>query len=107
MPRPVPGRRAGLASSIALAAAALACSAASAAPAPGCAGLAFTDPSGDAVDDSLLVAEQPASPNLDVLAGFFNDDAGAVTANIQVANLTVDVPATATGVDWYMIWTAG
>src|SRR3954471_23464187 len=75
------------------------------APAPGCAGPAFTDPSGDAVDSSVPFVDQPGGANLDVTGGFFLDDgAGNVTANIQVASLTPDVPATATGVDWYMLW---
>ena len=83
MPRRRLGRRAGLATLIALAAAALACATASAAPAPGCAGTAFTDPSGDAVDDSVPVAEQPASPNLDILSGFFDDEAVARMARAR------------------------
>ena len=107
MGRPVPRRRAGLATLIALAAAALACMPAWAdAPAPGCAGMAFTDPAGDAIDGSVPFVERPGGANLDVTGGFFlSDGAGGVTANIQVANLTADVPTGATGVDWYMIWT--
>jgi hypothetical protein len=106
VPRRLPGRQAGLATLVALAATSLAGAPARAdAPAPGCAGTAFTDPTGDAVDASVPFVDQPGSPNLDVTGGFFlADAAGAVTANIQVANLTTDVPATATGVDWYMVW---
>src|SRR5213596_795092 len=100
MPRPLPGR-AGLATLLALAASSLACPPALAdAPAPGCAGTAFTDPAGDSVDGSAFAVDAPGGPNVDVISGFFLDDGtGTVTANIQVADLTTDVPAGATGVD--------
>src|SRR3954452_10522127 len=97
-------RRSALGALLAAAAVALAATPASAAPVPGCAGTAFTDPAGDAVDTTALVA-QDGQPNLDVIVGWFLDGGATVTANIQVANLTTDVPDTATGVDWYMVWT--
>ena len=94
MPLRLPGRRPGLATLIALAAAALACATASAAPAPGCAGTAFTDPSGDAVDDSVPVAEQPASPNLDILSGFFDDARSLQELKDELAKKGVIKPIT-------------
>src|SRR4051794_15597058 len=97
-------RRSVLGALLAAAAVALLATPAAAAPAPGCAGTAFTDASGDASDTTVFVGFD-GQPNLDVLAGWFLDDAGTVTANIQVANLSTDVPDTATGVDWYMVWT--
>src|SRR4051812_13093721 len=98
-------RRFVLGALLAAAAAALLATPAWAAPVPGCAGTAFTDAAGDATDSTVPGPGSPGQPNLDVLAGWFLDDAGTVTANIQVANLNTDVPVTATGVDWYMIWT--
>jgi hypothetical protein len=98
-------RRFVLGALIAAAAAALLATPAWAAPVPGCAGTAFTDAAGDATDTTVPGVDGKGQPNLDVLSGFFLADGGTVTANIQVANLTTDVPATATGVDWYMIWT--
>src|SRR3954451_10282223 len=97
-------RRFVLGALLAAAAAALLATPAWAAPVPGCAGTAFTDAAGDAADTTVFVS-QDAQPNLDILAGWFDSAAGTVTANIQVANLTTDVPGTATGVDWYMVWT--
>src|SRR3954452_18087335 len=100
-------RRFVLGALLAAAAAALLATPAWAAPVPGCAGTAFTDAAGDATDTTIPVPGVPekAQPNLDIVDGFFLDDGGTVTANIQVANLTQDVPGTATGVDWYMVWT--
>src|SRR3954462_13549542 len=98
-------RRFVLGALIAAAAAALLATPAWAAPVPGCAGTAFTDAAGDATDTTVSGVDGKGQPNLDVLSGFFLADGGTVTANIQVANLTTDVTATATGVDWYMIWT--
>jgi hypothetical protein len=68
-------------------------------PTPGCVGTALTDPVGDAV--GFL---GNSTPNLDVANGFFLYDArkgdSAVTANITVADLTLDWTATATGLVW-------
>lgn len=71
-------------------------------PDPGCAGLAFSDPSGDQVDP---FGTAPA--NLDVTGGFFKYDGTTTTANIRIANLSQDVPAYATGLDWYFVYTVG
>src|SRR3954471_1563817 len=97
-------RRSVLGALLAAAAAASLATPAWAAPVPGCAGTAFSDPAGDATDTTAFVT-QDGQPNLDVVSGWFLDGAGAVTANIQVATLNTDVPDTATGVDWYMVWT--
>jgi hypothetical protein len=70
-------------------------------PGPGCAGLSFVDPAGDQTDP---FGQAPS--NLDVTGGFFKYD-GATTANIQIADLNQDVPAYATGVDWYFVYTVG
>jgi hypothetical protein len=69
-------------------------------PGPGCAGLAFADPSGDQVDP---FGTAPA--NLDVTGGFFKYDGSTTTANIRIADLNQDVPAYATGIDWYFVYT--
>jgi len=74
-------------------------------PTPGCAGLAFTDPAGDAVFAVPLASTGPGAPNTDLIAGWFTSGEDGVYANLQVANLdeTVTSPSTATG--WYMVWT--
>jgi hypothetical protein len=77
-------------------------------PEPGCAGTTFTDPRGDQVDDPTgLGVGAKGGDNVDVTSGFFRYDAGVLTANIQVANLTLDVPADATGVVYYFYFAIG
>lgn len=104
-------RRAAVAAAVAAAFGALSADTAlaqEAKPVPGCAGLAFTDPRGDQVDDPLglgLGSQGPA--NVDVTGGFFRSDGGVVTANIQIADLTMDVPEAATGVSYYMYYSVG
>jgi hypothetical protein len=74
-------------------------------PVPGCAGQSFTDPRGDQVDDPLgLGLGGKGADNVDIVGGFFRQDGGVVTANIQVANLTMDVPELATGLNYYMYY---
>jgi methionine-rich copper-binding protein CopC len=83
-------------------------------PTPTCAGVDFTDPAGDAAIDPVGIGlgAIPAPDNMDITGGFFKYDADAsgtasLTANIEVANLTKDVPAGATGSRWYFFWTSG
>jgi hypothetical protein len=86
-------------------------------PTPTCAGVDFTDPTGDAaIDVSPLTGVGlpllPATSNMDITGGFFKYDPDASgsaspTANIEVANLDKSVPTGATGVDWYYFWTVG
>jgi hypothetical protein len=75
-------------------------------PTPTCAGMAFTDPAGDQVRGFTGTPLDPAvGPNMDLIGGFFKDDAGEVTVNLEVSNLTSDVPAGASAISWYAIWT--
>jgi uncharacterized protein YaiE (UPF0345 family) len=83
-------------------------------PSPTCAGMNFTDPEGDAALDltGAGVGTAPAPDNMDITGGFFKYDpdasgAASLTANIQVKNLTKDVPPGATGVRWYYFWEVG
>jgi len=83
-------------------------------PTPTCAGIDFTDPVGDQAIDPVGVGlgALPAPVDMDITGGFFKYDAdssgsASLTANIQVANLTKDVPSGATGVSWYYFWTVG
>lgn len=74
-----------------------------AAPAPGCAGLAFTDRTGD-----VSAFAGPTARNLDIVAGWFNTDpAGKVTANLQVADMDLMPAPPATAATWYTVWTVG
>jgi hypothetical protein len=87
-------------SRIALAAAGLAAAAALVAPAGAadkpvpCAGYLLTDKAGDTnFDPTGQGAPGQAAPdNTDITGLFFNDENGKVTANIEIANLTKDVP---------------
>jgi hypothetical protein len=83
-------------------------------PTPTCAGVNFTDPTGDAAIDPVGVGlgALPAPDNMDITGGFFKYDAdasgsAALTANIEVANLTKEVPTGATGATWYYFWNSG
>ena len=83
-------------------------------PTPTCAGVNFTDPAGDAAIDPVGIGlgALPATDNMDITGGFFKydtDSSGSATftANIEVANLTKDVPTGATGVSWYYFWNSG
>lgn len=90
-------------------AAVLACapSATAATPAPGCAGLSFTDPRGDAVEDIFgLGVGPPAAASLDLTAGWLREQDGRLTANIQVADLSLTTPGDSRAV-WTFNWYAG
>jgi len=74
-------------------------------PAPSCYGLAFTDKKGDTA--SQAPGAQPGGrENLDLLGGFYKYDAAkadeATTFNIQIANLSTDIPDGATAISWYV-----
>jgi hypothetical protein len=74
-------------------------------PAPACYGLAFTDKKGDAA--SQAPGAQPGGrENLDLIGGFYKYDAAkaeeATTFNMQIANLSKDIPDGATAVSWYI-----
>jgi hypothetical protein len=74
-----------------------------AAPAPGCAGVAFTDDTGD-----VSPSGGPTATNLDLKAGWFNTDkSGVVTANLQVANMSATPAPPATAASWYYVYTVG
>jgi hypothetical protein len=77
-------------------------------PTPTCAGTQITDPPGDAVRNFTGTPLDPAGPsNMDITGVFFKDEAGEVTANIQISNLSTDVPAGSSAVSWYAVWTVG
>jgi hypothetical protein len=88
-------------------------------PAAGCAGLAFSDPTGDAVTDALGLGIGPQGPpNIDITGGFFRYDGATLTANIQIADLDDsvsgiggewngrDVSGGLTGLNYYFFYTA-
>jgi uncharacterized membrane protein len=73
-------------------------------PAVACYGQFFTDKKGDQA--SAAPGAQPGGrENLDYTGGFFKFDAAkgdeAATLNLQIANLTKDIPPGATAVSWY------
>jgi hypothetical protein len=82
-------------------------------PTPTCAGQTFTDPKGDAQIDLLEVGgigAMPAPDNLDITGGFFKYDpdasgAASLTANIQIANLSKEIPTLADASSWTFRWT--
>jgi hypothetical protein len=77
-------------------------------PAPACSDLAFKDPAGDQVRGFTGTPVDPSvGPNMDVIGGFFKDDAGEVTANLQISNLSNDIPPGASAISWYVVWTVG
>jgi hypothetical protein len=63
-------------------------------PEPACAGLAAKD----AADDTS------SGENTEILGFFFKTVGTKTTANIQVKNLTTEVPQGATGINWYVVW---
>ena len=63
-------------------------------PAPGCAGLAAKDSENDST----------SGENTEILGFFFTTVGSKTTANIQVKNLSTEIPADATGVNWYVVW---
>jgi hypothetical protein len=82
-------------------------------PTPTCAGVTFTDPKGDAAIDLLDaggIGSMPAPDNLDITQGFFKYDPDAsgtasLTANLQVANLSKEIPPLADAASWTFRWT--
>jgi hypothetical protein len=76
-------------------------------PAP-CAGIHFTDPGGDQELASFQGFGPAESPeNADIKGLFFNFKDGVLTANIQIANLTTEVPSPPTsngGLYYYVIY---
>jgi hypothetical protein len=74
-------------------------------PSPACYGMAFTDKKGDTA--SQAPGAQPGGrDNLDLIGGFYKYDAAkgddAATFNLQVANLSKDIPQGATAISWYI-----
>jgi hypothetical protein len=81
-------------------------------PTPTCAGMDFTDPKGDAAIDfvGLGIGAMSAPDNLDITGGFFKYDAdstgtASLTANIQVSNLSKEIPTAADASSWTFRWT--
>ncbi len=74
-------------------------------PAVGCAGLAFTDKTGDQVFSVPVVGSSGAgNANTDVTNGWFTNTEDGVFANIQIANLSKAVDSPSNGTTWYMVW---
>jgi hypothetical protein len=86
-------------------------------PEVGCAGLAFSDPAGDAINDFVgLGLAPPAPPDRDITGGFFRFDARGLTANMRIADLPASSAGEAgadagstglTGVNYYFFYRAG
>ncbi len=73
-----------------------------AAPGPGCAGVAFTDPSGDAQDPFLgSAAPFPGLESLDLTKAWVRSDGLTASVFLQVANLSGSVPTDAEAAGWY------
>jgi len=83
-----------------------------------CAGVAFTDPAGDAtytpttLQGQTVPSARKANDNLDVREGFFiyvpnGSGANVLTANIRFANLTQTLDAGSTNIVWYMKFRIG
>ena len=43
--------------------------------------------------------------NLDITGFWFKTEGGKTTANVQIANLTQELPDESTGMNWYVLWT--
>lgn len=72
-------------------------------PVPSC-GLTVDDPLGD--NTSLVPTQvRPRPAALDIERTFFDHTDDSTTINIQVANLTLDIPLTTTGMVWTTEWT--
>jgi hypothetical protein len=75
-------------------------------PAQSCFGALFTDKAGDNVRAHPAFAGEPGTENLDLITGFMKYDAAkgddASTVNIQVKNLTKDVPQGSTSLQWQL-----
>ncbi len=74
-------------------------------PSPACYGLAFTDKKGD-IAPTAPGAQPGGRENLDLIGGFYKFDAAkgeeAATFNLQIANLSKDIPDGSTAVSWYV-----
>ena len=74
-------------------------------PSPACWGLAFTDKKGDQASQAPGAQEAPRE-NLDMTGGFYKYDKAkgeeAATFNLQIANLSTDIPPGATAISWYV-----
>src|SRR3712207_1975352 len=71
-----------------------------------CTGVAFNDPKGDSLSDPLTLGDPFASAgpaNTDITSGWFNTRNGETTANLQIANLTQDIPQESPGGLWYYV----
>ena len=81
-----------------------------AAPTPDCSGFVFKDSSSDQGIPQGAVPIIPAGPNLDITGVFFRYDTDAeqktpVTVNIQVTDLSKDLPLGGSAASWYAEWT--
>jgi hypothetical protein len=79
-------------------------------PVPDCSGNVFKDTAGDQGIPQGAVPIIPAGPNLDITAVFFRYDTDPeaktpVTVNIQVSNLSKDLPLGSNAASWYAEWT--
>jgi hypothetical protein len=74
-------------------------------PGTACYGQAFTDKKGDQASKAPAPGDG-ARENLDLIGGFYKYDAAkgddAATFNIQIANLSTEIPQGATAVSWYV-----
>ena len=98
-------RTAAVAAVVALAAASTAGAVDETKPPVACYGLAFADKKGDHA--STAPGAQPGPrDNLDLLGGFYKYDpakaAEATTFNMQISNLSKEIPAGATAISWYI-----
>lgn len=75
-------------------------------PSAGCAGVSFTDSTGDALNDPVgLGLGLPGAGNEDVTEGFFRTDGGVTTANLRILDLSKKVPQGAQKLIWYVFYT--
>ena len=79
------------------------------APQPGCTGIQFEDPAGDAVasPQGLGIPGAKAPDSYDVTGGFFRVDDGKTTANLRIANLDATNAPGADGARYYVFFTMG
>jgi hypothetical protein len=77
-------------------------------PAPSCAGIAASDPPGDAVSDPIGApggaTAGPGAANLEVLRFWFDRSAGKTTVNIEVKKLSKAIEGDADAISWYVNW---
>jgi hypothetical protein len=77
-------------------------------PAPSCAGIAATDPPGDAVSDPIGagVTQGPGAANLEINRFWFDRTDGKTTVNIEVKKLSKAIEGGSDGIAWYVNWGA-